>query len=369
MSSEDATKTRKTFVEYGKKYVGCPYVSGATGPAAFDCSGFVYAVSRESIGWQLPRQVKNIYSYTKIIDDSKREAGDLVFFKTTSSGDVSHIGIYIGNGQFLHCASDGPNTGVILSSLNESYWKNKYYCTGRFLPASGESSLAKNPAPESFAQASAKSDDKPRTSSQSSSAKSGSVALKNASSEKAKPHPVSAASARSSSGRFADRIILDGIFAVDWSLFTPEYFRLNFRGLQASLHATYEGRFIRPGIGAIFKWDKGTETFQLPLVASIELTESVRIFAGPVITGGTPRVPGDSDRKIKASFFPGIIGLGWQSPSIQAGKARLSLSQEVQYTVFNERDGSSLSFIKSVGTGFVLSSGIRVTLPLRELKS
>ena len=135
-NAENAAANRQTFVDYGKKYIGRPYVNGATGPNSFDCSGLIYTVARESIGYQLPRTVKGIYSFCKIIDESEREPGDLVFFRTTASGDPSHVGIYIGNGHFLNAASDGPNTGVILSSLKENYWKGKYYKTGRFLPPS-----------------------------------------------------------------------------------------------------------------------------------------------------------------------------------------------------------------------------------------
>lgn len=341
MSAEEAAKTRTTFVDYGKKYIGCPYVSGATGPAAFDCSGFVYAVSRESIGYQLPRMVKNMYKYCKIIEDSERESGDLVFFKTTASEEPSHVGIYIGNGQFLNCASDGPNTGVIVSSLKESYWKGKYYKTGRFLPTSkliesDESSSSKNSSSQNTITASANS-------------------------------TSSAYSQTSQEDSFLSKLVLDGMFSVDWNFFTPEYFRLFFRGLTASAHATYNGKNLKPGIGTSFRWDTGTGVIQLPLVFSITMNEYFRIFAGPVFTLGTPYLPGNSNEKIKASTFPGILGVCWNTPSFKAGKTDISFSQDIHYTVFNGRDGAALNPIKSLATGIVFSSGIRVTFPLKAL--
>ena len=116
VSLEQVQSMRENLVTEAKKYVGSPYIRGATGPNSFDCSGLVFYVARESIQVQLPRTVKAMYGYVKIVPNSEREIGDLVFFKTTGDGTVSHVGIYIGNGQFISAVSDGPNTGVIVSS-------------------------------------------------------------------------------------------------------------------------------------------------------------------------------------------------------------------------------------------------------------
>lgn len=347
-NAADAENRRITFVEYGKKYIGCPYVSGATGPNAFDCSGYVYAVSRESIGYQLPRTVSAIYKFCKIIDDSQREAGDLVFFKTTSASEPSHVGIYIGNGQFLNCASDGPNTGVILSSLNESYWKGKYYKTGRFLPSA--KALIESNGTSTDAEASAVSSSPQKSVFSSSTAKT-----------------TSKVSSSSSSSAFLNSIILDGSFFFDWNFFTPSNFRLTFRGVSAALNAMYDGKTIKPGIGSIVRWDSGTGVLQLPIVFSLTMSDYLRIFAGPVITIGSPYLPGDSDEKIKASFFPGIMGVCFNSPSIKAGKTEISFVQDIHYTIFNDTDEGALSGIESVATGLVFSTGVRVTLPLSSL--
>lgn len=327
-NDSDAAETRQTFVDYGKKYIGLPYISGATGPNAFDCSGFVYAVSRESIGYQLPRTVRAIYSACKIIDEEKREPGDLVFFRTTASEEPSHVGIYIGNKQFLHCASDGPNTGVILSSLNESYWKGKYCKTGSFLPVS--KSLIESPATETASAATA----------------------------------TLSPSAKNS---FAEKIILDASAALDWNFFTSKNFKLNFRGLAGTLHAMYDGKELKPGLGTTIRWDSGTGTVQLPLFLSLTMNDSLRIYAGPVFTIGTPYLPGTSDEKIKRSVFPGILGLSFNTPSFKAGKTTLCFVQDIHYTVFNDTDGSALSVLDSLASGLVFSSGLRVTIPLGQL--
>lgn len=349
-----AAETRKIFVDYGKKYIGCPYVSGATGPASFDCSGFVYTVARESIGVQIPRQVKNIYKFCTIIEDSHREPGDLVFFKTTSSPEASHIGIYIGNNQFLNCASDGPNTGVIVSSLKEGYWKGKYYKTGRFLPSS---KVKENSASGSLSPTSGTSpvSGTPVNASQAPASSAGSSSSKTTAFDQAK------------GDTFLSRIVLDGMFACDWNFFTPEDFRLVFRGLTGTVHATYNGKNIKPGIGSIVRWDSGTGVIQLPVIFSITLSDYFRVFAGPVFTLGSPSLPGNSGEDIKASVFPGTLGVCFNSPSFKAGSMDVSLAQDIHYNVYNKQNGAALSPLKTAASGLVFSTGLRVTFPLASL--
>ena len=134
-TAEKAAQQRLQLVEYSKSFLGKAYARGGLGPDYYDCSGLVYTVSRESIGLQLPRSSAAMYKFAKPVPDEKREVGDLVFFKTTESGNISHSGIYIGENKFIHSASDGPQTGVIISSLNDRYWKNHYAGTGQILPS------------------------------------------------------------------------------------------------------------------------------------------------------------------------------------------------------------------------------------------
>ncbi|MBO6218402.1 MAG: C40 family peptidase [Treponema sp.] len=343
MSPSEAAVNRQKLVEYSKQFIGKPYVSGGIGPNSFDCSGLIFTVSREAIGVQLPRTTRALFNFCKDVDDKEREAGDLVFFKTTSSGEVSHVGLYIGSNQFIHAASDGPNTGVIISSLKESYWKSHYYCTRRYLPASNSELLA---------------DTKTKSSEKASGAKS---AEKSSSGENSSLYTF----VRSDGDSFLQSLIVDASLSLDWSFFTSEYFRLNCRGGNSMIHARYAGKTIQPGVGTYIRFDAGTGNFQLPLVVSLTFNEYVRIFAGPVFALGNASLPGDSDRKIENSFFPGILGLCFSTPSLKIGKTFLSLVQDIHYTVFNDTDGSALPLSKSIPSGLVLSTGLRVTLPLK----
>lgn len=134
-NKEKAQEHRDAVVEMANSLVGKPYKYGAIGPSSFDCSGFVYYTFRTAIKKQLPRTATAIFSYCTEIKKSELEPGDLVFFKTTSSGKISHVGIYIGGGKFISAISDGSETGVLVRSLNDRYWKSKYCASGRVLPS------------------------------------------------------------------------------------------------------------------------------------------------------------------------------------------------------------------------------------------
>ena len=110
-------------VATAKQYLGVPYVWGGTSPAGFDCSGLVQYVFA-SHGIQLPRTTKEQWTVGRSISRSDLKVGDLVFFANTYTSGISHIGIYVGDNQFLHASS---SQGVIISSLSNTYWASHYY--------------------------------------------------------------------------------------------------------------------------------------------------------------------------------------------------------------------------------------------------
>ena len=118
-------------VAFAKTLQGIPYVWGGTTTGGFDCSGFVQYVCRQfgiSLNRTANAQMSNGYS----ISADQLIPGDLVFFSGTySTGGASHVGIYIGNGQFIH-ASSGRGC-VTISDLWSNYYTNHYYGARRVL--------------------------------------------------------------------------------------------------------------------------------------------------------------------------------------------------------------------------------------------
>lgn len=353
---KQAKDMRTKLVEYSKDFLGCPYEMGAVGPDTFDCSGFVYTMFRESVGIQLPRKAENIFAKSEKIEDSEIEVGDLVFFKTTDSGNISHVGIYTGENYFIHCASDGAETGVIISTLERGYWNKNYAGAGRYIP-SGKAE--KNVAQKLFNDSEKKSDSKDKAKSE----KTKVASKTNSTSNKSNSDKNNSDKFNS----FMKNVVFDATVSADWNLFDTTSFKLNFRGLDAMFHARYETANLKPGIGTYIRYDYGTDNFQLPIVASLTFGEYVRVFTGPVIPIGKANLPGDKDVEIKNSIFPGIIGVCWNSPSLKAGKFDISFSQDVHYTVFNKTDGTALTPFKSFASGLVFASGVRVTLPMRNV--
>jgi cell wall-associated NlpC family hydrolase len=121
------TLLRRRIAELSQKYLGVPYKYASIGPDGFDCSGFVHFVFREAAGMEVSRSSVGIWNSGKKIALAEVRTGDVLVFTTIRAG-ASHAGIVLENGPggiiFIHAASQGPKTGVIISNMNESYYKN-----------------------------------------------------------------------------------------------------------------------------------------------------------------------------------------------------------------------------------------------------
>jgi len=118
--AEAATYNDLTTTAY--KYIGVPYSYGGTTTSGFDCSGFTQKVFKD-LGINLSRTTSSQYAQGTTVAKSNLAVGDLVFFNTSGKG-VSHVGIYVGSGKFVHTSS---SKGVMVSGLSDSYWSPRYY--------------------------------------------------------------------------------------------------------------------------------------------------------------------------------------------------------------------------------------------------
>lgn len=118
----------ENFVLDARTFMGTPYRTGATGPSAFDCSGYIYYILK-GYGISTPRssvQMSENSSWMYIADREDFQKGDLIFFKSPNSGSgVGHVGIYLGEGYFIHCTSSSRIRSVTISTINGGYYESR----------------------------------------------------------------------------------------------------------------------------------------------------------------------------------------------------------------------------------------------------
>ena len=105
-------------------FLGVPYKRGGNSVVTgFDCSGFVKAMYEQTVGLILPRKAEQQAAATQHIDQADLQPGDLVFFNTMRRA-FSHVGIYIGEGKFIH--SPKPGAQVRVENMGISYWRHRF---------------------------------------------------------------------------------------------------------------------------------------------------------------------------------------------------------------------------------------------------
>lgn len=135
-SSQKLTPSQeKELVKEAKKWIGTKYRYGGHSRSGTDCSGMVMEVYKKVCGVKLPRSSREQQAFCKKIKRENLRKGDLVFFSTGKSRkSVSHVGLYIGDGEIVHASA---SKGVMISSLNEKYFQRTYHSSGRVLASAG----------------------------------------------------------------------------------------------------------------------------------------------------------------------------------------------------------------------------------------
>lgn len=129
-TSTVASKKAGSVVSTAKQYLGRPYVYGASGPEAFDCSGLTMYVFAK-FGVSLPHSANAQSQMGQFVAKDKLQQGDLVFFTTNGKGTVSHVGIYTGGGSFIHAPETGKS--VRIESMSGSYYSARYITARRVI--------------------------------------------------------------------------------------------------------------------------------------------------------------------------------------------------------------------------------------------
>lgn len=134
-TASELTEKASQLVVTALSFLGVPYRwGGETVSTGFDCSGFVRAIYEQTVGLVLPRRSDEQAAATRAIDPSELEPGDLVFFNTMRRA-FSHVGIYMGDGKFIHA----PRTGAVVrvENLTGAYWRARFNGARRVIEPNG----------------------------------------------------------------------------------------------------------------------------------------------------------------------------------------------------------------------------------------
>lgn len=127
-----ATATAQDVIDQAMDLLGIRYRRGGSSPeAGFDCSGFVNHVFREGLGLMLPRSSREMSQSGEIVSRDELRPGDLVFFNTMRKA-FSHVGIYLGDNQFVHAPRSGAR--VRIEDLRDGYWMKRFNGARRVNP-------------------------------------------------------------------------------------------------------------------------------------------------------------------------------------------------------------------------------------------
>lgn len=122
-AGSSASGTGGSLISTAMRYLGCNYVSGGSGPGGFDCSGFVSYVHRRN-GIDVSRSSVSLFHQGSPVARDDLQPGDVVFFERTYRAGISHVGMYIGNGKFIHAANH--RGGVKITDLDSDYYASRY---------------------------------------------------------------------------------------------------------------------------------------------------------------------------------------------------------------------------------------------------
>ena len=125
ISNIDSTQGSQELMLHSMGLVGTPYRWGGSSTATgFDCSGMIQFVYKNALDVSLPRTARDMAAASRKIPDNQLKAGDLVFFNTGGSSQYSHVGLYIGNGEFIHAPSSGKT--IKTEKLSSPYYAKHY---------------------------------------------------------------------------------------------------------------------------------------------------------------------------------------------------------------------------------------------------
>ena len=324
-----AADARLRLLKTAESFLGTPYRYSGIDRKGLDCSGFVYLSFKESLNYTIPRSSGAIYSWVEKINTPELQIGDLVFFITTGPG-VSHLGIYAGNGMFIHSASEGPNTGVIYSRLDEAYWKRTYTGAGRALPWDAETAGAMT------------------------------AAINNPDRSREDFGPFAGDWEAKEKPEWASVGLYTGFGAAwTWGGFfagSPSVFR----GFSAFASAGYKWKKFRAGIDLRPQWDGALGVFRLPFTISAG-TDIFQVFTGPAYTFGDPSLSLSGGERYYSGggAWNWELGISGSLPPIKLSSGALSFYSELVWQPYRWESDTDFEFKPDMTANLRISTGLR----------
>ncbi|MDR2629918.1 MAG: C40 family peptidase [Spirochaetaceae bacterium] len=342
VDSASPQEVRSRVIAAAEQYQGTPYRYGGTDRRGLDCSGLVYRSFQDALGIDVPRTTADLHAWAEPILEANLMPGDLVFFNT--AGPLSHVGLYAGEGKFIHAASAGPKTGVMYSKLSENYWKNTFAGAGRLLPA-GDIPARSNPVGPGTSPVS------PGT---------------NPVGPGAKPVPLPARDKTAGDG--PSRFHLGFALAPSWNSLLEN--NPSFRGAVIQTGVFYDIPILslpfRIGLELRPQWDTALHVFRMPITVSAGIKDSIRLFAGPAFAIGSPVLnTGDESRPYTGgNSWLGEIGITMAPFSFKLPRGALSFYGEIAWQSYVKDPGLEDNWKADVGTALRVSTGLQYILNL-----
>jgi probable lipoprotein NlpC len=324
-----ASEARKKVITAAESFLGTRYRYGGIDKGGMDCSGLVYASFKNGINYSTPRTVVGIYNWVEKIETAELKPGDFVFFITVGAA-VSHVGIYIGGGRFIHSASEGPSTGVIFFLLFESYWSRTYRGAGRALPWAEDSDQLLD---EDLSGEDAFTDNS---------------------------HAGMSFGLGSITAAWAEGGLFAGVGASwTWGGFFEGAPSL-FRGASAQAAVGYKWEKFRAGLELRPEWDGALGVFRLPLVFFIG-TDIFQGFAGTAYTFGRSSLNlKNGERHYSDGFFwLGELGFSASFPVMQIKTGLFFIYAEAAWQPYIWDDDESFSLKPDLTANLRFSTGAR----------
>ena len=314
-----------------EKYERTPYRYGGMDRYGLDCSGLVYVSFYDALGVSIPRNTSGLYAWVEKISINDARPGDLVFFKTTGNGSVSHVGIFAGNGRFIHAASEGPVTGVMYSSLDERYWSRTYAGAGRVLP---EADIY------------------------------GSAGSKNAKETKEIKETRETKEAKKSSENKENNLLIGFAIAPTWNTFFADENVIRGAAGQLYLEAAVKpfGTPVSFGMELRPEWDRMLGVFRLPLTLSLGFNDKVRFFAGPALSFGDAAltVLGEKRQYAGGTSWFGAAGMTVTPFSFRIARVSFAPYGELAWQSYYSNN-TDRNIFADFTAGFRFSTGLRCT--------